>query len=171
MIASGAHFGNPLMKRLKMSSSSQSNNRFIHITNDEFWAKGGGRHGKFRNWPKGWPTVNVPNHSGEFLARLWTLYGSPDDVGFEGFTYNLLDNVTGIIFHAYCGSSGPAFGGASAPDEEMEVPMNSLEALLSQTPLADCSIEFPTDFGEYRVGAHDGIAFENEVKKRRKGSE
>jgi hypothetical protein len=144
-----------------MSENKASDTRFLHITSEEFWAKGGGR-GKLRNWPKDFPMR--PGHTGEFPARLWTLFGAPDEIGFEGFTYDLKDSVTGIVFHAYCGASGPAFGGASVENDEFASVVDALENLINQTPLTDCEVEFDTDFGKYRAGARNGAAFEEEVR-------
>jgi hypothetical protein len=39
---------------------------------------------------------------GDFLSRLWALYGPPSEVGYEGFDYTFRDKETGVIFTAYC---------------------------------------------------------------------
>jgi hypothetical protein len=143
-----------------MSDSNPLHTRFSPITSDEFWAKGGGR-GKLRNWPK--DSTLLPGQTGEFLARLWTLFGTPNEIGYEGFTYNLKDTAAGVVFNAYCGASGAAFGGASVENEDFTPIADALETLIDQTPLTDCEIEFETDFGMYRAGARNGVAFEEEV--------
>ena len=85
------------------------------------------------------------------------MFGPPDEIGYEGFTYYIKDNKTGFTFRAYCGRSGPAFGGIE--NAQLDEALNDFEALLKKTIPADCEIEFPTDYGVYRTGAHNGMPF------------
>ena len=110
---------------------------------------------KIRNWINLAPT----NDFGEFLARLWSMFGPTDQIHFEGFTYRIKDNETGIIFTAYCAGTGPAFGGSMDDREAVSQVIDAFEVELKAAPLADCEIEFPTDYGIFRTGAHDGVAF------------
>jgi hypothetical protein len=48
--------------------------------------------------------------NGDFLSRIWALYGPPDRVVFEGFSYVFRDSQTGLVFTAYSVGSGPGFG-------------------------------------------------------------
>jgi hypothetical protein len=105
------------------------------------------------------------NDFGDFLSRLWALYGPPDEIGFEGFTYTLRDKETGMIFTAYSAGSGPAYGGAYDAISELEPILDLFEKLLQSTKPADCEIEFETDFGIYRTGAKDGIPFGKTIEK------
>ena len=96
---------------------------------------------------------------GDFLSRLWALYGPPDEVGFEGFIYIFRDTETDLIFTAYSAGSGPAYGGRSEDASKLDPVLDLFEELLQNTKPADCEIEFQTDFGIYRTGAKDGIPF------------
>jgi hypothetical protein len=96
---------------------------------------------------------------GDFLSRLWALYGPPDEVGYEGFTYIFRDKETNVIFTAYSAGSGPAYGGFGEDASKLDPILDLFEELLQNTKPADCEIEFETDFGIYRTGAKDGIPF------------
>lgn len=108
---------------------------------------------KVREWINLAPTNDI----GDFLSRLWKLFGPPDEIAYEGFTYIIKDSKTGIIFSAYCAGSGPAFGGSESA--LLDVSLDDFEKLLENTSPADCEIEFPNDFGIFRTGAHNGIPF------------
>jgi|GEM_PF-2809857 len=122
---------------------------------------------KIRNWHS--PKI------GEFLSRIWSNYGPPDYVGFEGFSYCFRDTETGLYLSVYSLSSGPAFGGEDklwidgnfrlSPDLEarFNAVIDAFERLMANSSLADCEIEFNTDFGLYRVGVRNGIPFEEKV--------
>ncbi len=99
--------------------------------------------------------------TGDFLGRLWALYGEPDTIGREGFTYHLRDEVTGKAFSAYSASSGPAFGGWGA--ETMKPVLVLFEALLAQTKPADCEIEYDTDYGVHKSGSRHGKPFDKSL--------
>ncbi len=103
--------------------------------------------------------VQPTNDSGDFLSRLWALYGPPDEVGYEGFSYTFRDKETGVVFTAYSAGSGPAYGGFSKDASKLDSVLDLFEELLQSTKPADCEIEFETDFGIYRTGAKDGIPF------------
>lgn len=97
---------------------------------------------------------------GDFLARLWTLLGPPDEVGDEGFAYRLRDRETGVSFTAYSGASGPAYGGARRDAAVLAPVLDDFDRLLDATPLADCSVEYGSGPGRVRVGASGGRPFE-----------
>lgn len=96
---------------------------------------------------------------GDFLSRLWALFGPPEEIHYEGFTYTLKDTVTDLVFSAYSAGSGPAYGGHHQNIDELLPILDIFDELLSETILADCEVEFETDFGIYRTGARDGIPF------------
>jgi hypothetical protein len=102
---------------------------------------------------------------GDFLSRLWSLYGPPDEVGFEGFTYTFRDKETGMIFTAYSAGSGPAYGGFVEDASKLDPILDLFEKLLQNTKPADCEIEFETDFGIYRTGAKDGVPFGETIER------
>ena len=97
---------------------------------------------------------------GDFLSKLWALFGPPKTVGNEGFQYNLLDTKTGLIFSAYSGASGPAYGGAPKDKEALIDVLDDFDELLDAVLPVDCSIEYETGFGRYRLGSVGGEPFE-----------
>jgi len=100
-------------------------------------------------------------HPGEFLGRLWALFGAPDQVGDGGFDYALRDRTTGLAFNAYSGASGPAYGVEPAHRAAMGPVLEAFDRLLVQTAPADCEIEYESDErGPYRVGSLGGRPFE-----------
>ena len=100
-------------------------------------------------------------HPGEFLGRLWALFGPPDQVGDGGFDYALRDRTTGLAFNAYSGASGPAYGVEPAQRAAIGPVLEAFDRLLDQTAPADCEIEYESDErGPYRVGSLGGRAFE-----------
>ena len=97
-------------------------------------------------------------HPGELLGRLWCLFGAPDHIEYEGFTYNLRDRETGLCFRAYSGASGPAYGGRKEDATALGPVLGALDVLLDSSEPAECLIEYDTDFGRYVVGWSDGRA-------------
>jgi len=93
---------------------------------------------------------------GDFLSKLWSLYGKPESIFYEGFSYTIRDKETGVIFTAYCSGSGPAYGGFQKDFENLNLIITDFEELLLTTPNADCEIEFETDFGVMKCGSEDG---------------
>ena len=100
-------------------------------------------------------------HPGEFLGRLWALFGPPDQVGDGGFDYALRDRTTGLAFNAYSGASGPAYGVAPAQRASIGPVLEAFDRLLDQTAPVDCALEYESDeVGPYRVGSLGGRPFE-----------
>ena len=88
------------------------------------------------------------------------MFGPTDqaDEGFRG--YAIRDAETGCQFTAYSGASGPAY---RAPERYGAALISSLlafERVLADAPLADCAIEFDSDFGRIRIGVANGEPFE-----------
>jgi hypothetical protein len=96
---------------------------------------------------------------GDYLSRLWALYGAPD-LEDKGFSYTLKDQETGFLFTAYSASSGPSYGGFRETKKELLPVLELFDELLGQTKPADCEIEFQSDFGILRFGARDGVPYE-----------
>lgn len=97
---------------------------------------------------------------GDFLSRLWNLYGEPTEINFEGFGYTFKDSETGLIFTAYSAGSGPAYGGNYQDREKLIPIIKSFDKILDDTTLRDCEIEFETDFGLLKTGAKNGIPYD-----------
>jgi hypothetical protein len=95
-----------------------------------------------------------------FLGRLWTLFGAPDEVGESGFVYGLRDRDTGLLFEAYAGPSGPAYGGPIFQRDELAPVIEAFDRLLDQTPLSDCTLEIPLEEGRDVIGVENGVPFE-----------
>lgn len=96
----------------------------------------------------------------DFLARIWSLYGKPDAVHFEGFSYAFRHKESGLVFTAYCAGSGPAYGGNPEQEKQVLPLIRTFDRMLDSTGYADCEIEFATDFGNCRAGSKNGVLFE-----------
>lgn len=101
-----------------------------------------------------------PHSLADFLARTWNLYGKPDAVHFEGFSYTFRHKESGTIFTVYSAGSGPAYGGDETRAEQLLPIIHEFDALLDSTGFADCEITYDTDFGTYRAGCKNGNLFE-----------
>ena len=100
-------------------------------------------------------------HPGDFLGRLWALFGPPKHVGDGGFDYALRDRATGLAFNAYAGASGPAYGVNPADRAAIGPVLDAFDRLLDRTPPADCQVEYESEeAGPYRVGCSAGQPFE-----------
>ena len=100
---------------------------------------------------------------GDFVARIWTLYGPPDGVGFEGFHYAFRDRETGTVFTAYAAGSGTAYGACfeeGLDHAQTESAIKAFDALLESAEPQDCEIEYETDFGVVRSGVRDGQPYD-----------
>lgn len=100
---------------------------------------------------------------GDFLSRLWAIFGPPNGVGYEGFYYALRDRETGLIFTAYVAGGGAAYGGFPKDASDLDPVFDLFEELLQSTKPVDCEIEFETDYGTYRTGAKNGVPFDEIV--------
>lgn len=120
--------------------------------------------GKLRNRYDPRSPTSRSDAPGDFLARLWTLFGPPNEVGDEGFSYHLVDRQTGLMLEAYSGASGPAYAGRPEDAERLLPVLDELDRLLDGTSLSDCVVEYETERGWYRVGAANGRAFEEPVE-------
>jgi hypothetical protein len=98
--------------------------------------------------------------AGDFLACLWTLFGEPQSVEYEGFTYALVHIPTGLTFSAYSGGSGPAYGGFHQQRLELQPIIDEFDKLLGAVEPTDCEIKIDTDFGRYRIGYKEGMVIE-----------
>lgn len=97
---------------------------------------------------------------GDFLSRIWKIYGEPKNVSYEGFGYTFKDKKTGLIFTAYSAGSGPAFGGKHDEKEKLLPIIKEFDKMLDSIIPADCEIEFETDYGMMKSGAKNGIPYD-----------
>ena len=91
--------------------------------------------------------------AGDFLSRLWALYGKPDMME-NSFLYTLKDKKNNLIFTAYCHYFVPAYGAYKKykSDKKMKKVLPSLalfNQLLQQTDPVDCQIEIEVDFSKF----------------------
>jgi hypothetical protein len=131
------------------------------------------------------PMDGIPNEvrqkaqPGDFLARLWSIYGPPaSGEPSDDFDYVFIDRQTGIVFTAYSGGSGPAYGGGQRYDGPLPPPakpdghmkpgptdarffavVQRFERLLEKAALADCLLVDQGDAGLFRYGARAGKPF------------
>lgn len=102
---------------------------------------------------------------GDFVSRIWSLYGPPNSIDYEGFTYVFKDTKTNLIFSPYSAGSGPSYGGKFEHKQELINIINQFETLLQRTTPADCEIIYDTDYGTFVSGAKNGIPFDKEKEK------
>lgn len=98
---------------------------------------------------------------GDFLSRIWKLYGKPKQISDDGFGYTFRDKKTGLIFTVYSAGSGPAYGGNSENIEKLKSIIERFDKMLDNTENADCEIEIETDYGNLKTGAKNGIPYDN----------
>lgn len=125
------------------------------MVQDRFERAQGGMGGKI---------ANREESRAEFLGRMWALFGPPDAVGDGGFTYGLRDRDTGLLFEAYAGPTGPAYGGPMGCRDELAPVIDAFDRLLDQTPLADCTLELPLEEGHDVIGVEHGKPFERHLR-------
>ena len=94
------------------------------------------------------------NDTASCLARMWTLFGRPDDHG----GYVIRDRKTDCDFRVTFGPSGVTYDGEA--DDKI---IDAFEKTLYQVPLADCRyrVGFEEEYGGGSVwlGAKDGVSF------------
>lgn len=103
--------------------------------------------------------------AGDFLSRLWALYGKPDMME-NSFLYTLKDKKTNLIFTAYCHFFIPVYGAYKRyeSDKEIKKVLPSLvhfDQLLQQTDPLDCQIEIDIDFSKFS----DNVIDEEEYRR------
>jgi|SRR6478672_4697016 len=98
---------------------------------------------------------------GDFLSRLWKLYGKPNEIEYEGFSYTLRDINSGLVFTAYSAGSGPAYGGKQEDAEKLKPIISRFNQQLEHIANADCEIKIETDYGILRTGAKNGIPYDD----------
>lgn len=100
---------------------------------------------------------------GEFLGRLWALFGAPKPRQ-GGFEFYVRDSETNLDFIAYAGPSGPAYGGTIEQRQQLRRVLEAFEELLDATPPADCSIEYTPErefgAGTWFMGCRGGRSFD-----------
>ncbi len=104
--------------------------------------------------------ASIANNSqpGTFLAKLWALYGKPDEEE-NGFSYTLLDRKTGIIFHALLDQGVPLYSGQEK-DEGKIIPLfYRFEALLKDTAPVDCNYVYKLGANRFEIGVGGGQPF------------
>jgi len=98
----------------------------------------------------------------KFLAQLWGMFGKPQSIGFEGFTYQIQDSNTGIIFQAYSAGSGPAYCFSECDKPHADEIIKNLEIELAKSELPDFEVKYKNDFGSVTIGCKDGKTYEKQ---------
>jgi hypothetical protein len=98
--------------------------------------------------------------AGDFLSRLWALYGEPDLME-NSFVYTLRDKKTNFIFTTYCSSFFPAFGSNEREKSKLILSLYRFNKLLEETDPKDCHIEIDVDFSKFP----DNVIDEEEYRK------
>ena len=112
---------------------------------------------------------------GEYLAKLWTLFGPPEGQSDGGAYYSVRDRNTGREFVVSTNALGISYGGPFVSPEPRDFEKTekayapvfaAFDSLLAVTPLADCTFELKVGDGKIILGAKDGVAFERNVQPR-----
>jgi len=100
---------------------------------------------------------------GAFLGLLWAQFGAagPRDGGFE---YQIRERDSGLVFTAYCGPSGPSYGGDPVWRIALRTVIEGFERKLDTTTPVECSIVYAAEIdygGGLRVlGIRNGKPFD-----------
>jgi hypothetical protein len=110
---------------------------------------------------------------GEFLARLWSLFGRPQP-RHGGFEYYIRDGETNLTFIAYAGRKGPCYGGEIDDRAALRRVIEAFEELLDQTPPVNCAFEYEpeNEFGKglWVLGCRDGRTFDVPDRRQSRGT-
>jgi hypothetical protein len=108
-------------------------------------------------------TIERSLDRGEFLARLWALFGRPSPRR-GGFEYYVRDTETNLDLIPYAGRKGPCYGGDIEQRAALRRVIEAFEELLEQTAPVDCSIDYEpeTEFGKggWVLGYRDRRSFD-----------
>ncbi len=97
---------------------------------------------------------------GDLLSRMWTHFGKPESILYEGFNYFIKDRQSNIIFLAFFGASGPGYAAKRDEIEKIKPRISELETILDHSKNADCEEEIENDFGVFLCGAKNGIPYD-----------
>jgi hypothetical protein len=102
---------------------------------------------------------------GEYLAKLWMLFGPPDEVGDGSALYGVRDRETGQAFSVSTNVAGISYG--APPDHDaLQAVFEAFDAVLEVTPLADCTVEMQVGERTLVLGAKNGVPFQRDVQRR-----
>ncbi|WP_143774443.1 hypothetical protein [Niastella vici] len=102
---------------------------------------------------------------GDFLSRIWNLYGKPTEISYEGFGYTFKDVKTGLIFTVYSAGSGPAYGGDDSNKDKLLPIITRFDNMLTVTDNADCEITVENDFGTMKTGSKNGVPYDKMISE------
>jgi len=94
----------------------------------------------------------------EFFVRLYALFGEPNQVMFEGFTYKIHDTENDVYFSADLTGFGAGYF-AKEDDAATQKIIREFEAVLydEKLELKPCSMTYEHDFGQTTY-TYDGLA-------------
>ena len=101
---------------------------------------------------------------GDFLSKLWSIFGETTNYGYDGYTYVIEHVPTGIIFSAYTGMGGPSFGGFEKDKDQLNTIYDKFQQLLKESTYVDCELIFNTDYGKMKVGCKDGVPYDSVIE-------
>jgi hypothetical protein len=106
---------------------------------------------------------------GEFLSRLWALFGRPQQRQ-GGFEYYIRDSETGLDFIAYAGRHGPCYGGEIELRSALRRVIEAFDDVLEATAPIDCSIEYTPEnligTDVWVLGYHGGRSFDTPDRRK-----
>jgi hypothetical protein len=110
-------------------------------------------------------------HPGDYLGRLWAVFGVPPETIDDGFSYTVRDRESGLVFRAYSGASGPGYAGDPAQRKKLAKVFDAFDALLDRTKPADVELEIiaydALPPAKIVIGCERGKPFARLVKTRR----
>ena len=102
-------------------------------------------------------------HAGDFLGRLWTLFGEPDACR-TGFGYPLLYTPANLPFTAYHDAMA-AYGSPEQDPQKLVPVLYYFEELLKRTTPTECSYVFDSGYGRYMLGVENGQPYYEKVTR------
>lgn len=107
--------------------------------------------------------IFTPNIIGQLYSRLFTLFGNPKEVMFEGFMYYLADKKNQINFGIGLTQSGIGYFGEKKSKKVLKQLKEFDELIFSSNlKITDCQIEIENDIGKIILGSKNGIPFQKE---------
>jgi hypothetical protein len=99
----------------------------------------------------------------EFYVRLYSLFGEPSDIGFEGFTYIILDSIENKTFSPSLTSVGAGYYAEDDSDDSQKMIKHFHDMLYSEElKLKECKLKYNSDFGKVTLGYSKGKFFYTE---------
>lgn len=131
------------------------------MNNFEKMSEGIAETGKFCSRNEVAKNINKLAEEGDFLSKLWSIFGEPSEIHEGGYTYGLRYKPEELTFNAYVYTSGPSYSW-SVPEigpEKLKSILRELEEQLGEADPSECSVSYDSDYGKVITGYKDGAPF------------